>query len=253
MAKLSATLEEICAAPDEDFKDGPLLDANVGQLLQKLQRLVREEKNPPGPDELVETLSKRFRELNTFFLQSPVDAVGQSPAETEDSRLVDIFVSGGRASKTPQIEFRRFLAERSLARNYHSWNPTRLDSMIKTKSFSLPTTSHRSIRAFARTYFGQYRGREQAVLEAVTCGLRYLAVEAVNAFASLILAFARQLVKSMTLQDIMKAFEKPALGPVITLMANRHSWINEVLICYDLQCRSCLVPGRLTDFWMESH
>lgn len=229
MAKLSATLEEMCAAPDEDFKDGPLLDGNVGQLLQKLQRLVREEKNRPGPDELVETLSKRSEELKTFFSQSPVDAIGQSPAEVEDSRLVDIFVSGGRASKTPQIEFRRFLAERSLAKNYHSRNPTRLDSMIKTKSFNLPITSHGSIRAFARTYFG--RGREQAVLEAVTSGLRVLAVEAVNASASLILAFARQLVKSMTLQDIMEAFEQPEL---ITLIANWHSWTNEVLICYDL-------------------
>jgi hypothetical protein len=245
MADLCAALEVVCAASDEDFKNGSVPDDKFNRALERLQRLAsKEKKPPPGPDELVETLSDRLDELTQFFSQSPVNAIGKSPAEVEDYRLLDVFVSSRGASKTTQVELRRFLAQRSLAKDFNCWNPARLESMIKKQSFDLPKNRLGSIRSFAKAFFP---GREQPVVEAVIIGLRALVVEKFLASASLILAFAHKHFKVMRLQDITTAFETHALQSVTTLVTNESSWAVEVLTCYDAQCEPRLVISKLTD------
>jgi hypothetical protein len=128
-------------------------------------------------------------------------------------------------------QFRRFLAERSLALQFDQFNPGKLESMIENRPFDLPKGRHASSRSFARHLSIQH---VEVVLQAVHVGLRYLLLERTCGSAiSWVLGFFRKEVRCMkfsTVQEAVSCYEG-----FEELDEGSRRWMQEVLELYDFQ------------------
>jgi hypothetical protein len=180
-------------------------------------------------------LDRRYTELKNFLSQSPKDAVGCLPEEQQDSRVKDIDERNGE-QKTLQVQFRRVLAERSLALDFDCWNPKKLEWMIENKSFDPPKGRFYSIRAFARHHFGN---PPDAVRKGIVEGLKILTIER-GCSSHLpgipgILAFVHEDFRK-SFSEAAKVLDSPLSSEITELATIKRAWMIEAQEHYDSQC-----------------
>ncbi|KAH8644027.1 hypothetical protein IG631_01491 [Alternaria alternata] len=231
MENLQAAIDTLRTASEHDLQ--ALLaehgQTRIQQAIRRLQTVIPKSTVDPSKD-LSNQLDQKHGDIHKFFTQSPKDAVGTPPENEIDFRLMDIWMVEGKRTKTLQDQFRRFLAERSLALQFDQFNPRKLQSMIKNHTFNVPKGRNASSRSFARRLSTQH---VEVVLQAVHVGLRYLLLEKICGSAiSWVLGFFRKEVKCMKFSSVREAisyyvgFEE---------RENFHEWMQEVLELYDSQ------------------
>ncbi|ORY00537.1 hypothetical protein BCR34DRAFT_592529 [Clohesyomyces aquaticus] len=192
MEELTAAWDTLRNASEEDLRQ--YLEKNHLEATETIKRL--KSLTPcSSPDGVVSKLLARRNEITEFFRQPVEDAVGPLPWTQGDYRLHDIQRNGDPDTSLP-AEFRRALAEWSLAEDYVQNCPTILDDLIKKKSFNKSRTTQ-SISQFLRGN-GIRRKNERALRRAINQGLkyitmhRYLSGSAKNtSYATGLLAFSR--------------------------------------------------------------
>jgi hypothetical protein len=189
-----------------------------------------------GPAKLAGSLGKQIEELKIFFQQDPEEAVGKLPT-----------IVGGGGSMSLQAQFRRGLAEWSIAEFFNNWSPGRLDEIIASKSLR-PSRKPRtgSIRSFARAHF--HPSCELHVLKATANGFAYLAVESRFPQCGIFLAFAHRLAHSMEFESVMAALGTPLLFPLKELAET--SWMEKARACYDTQCPRG-APSKFAEIFLD--
>lgn len=231
MENLQAAIDTLRTASEHDLQ--ALLaehgQTRIQQAIQQLQKVIPKSTVDPSKG-LSNQLDQKHGDIHKFFTQSPKDAVGTPPENEIDFRLMDIWMVEGKRTKSLQDQFRRFLAERSLALQFDQFNPGKLQFMIKNHTFDVPKGRHASSRSFARHLSIQH---VEVVLQAVHVGLRYLVLENTCGSAiSWILGFFRKEVKCMKFSSVREAiscyvgFEE---------REDFYEWMQEVLELYDSQ------------------
>jgi hypothetical protein len=232
MENLQAAIDALCTASEHDLQ--ALLAENgqtrIQQAIQRLQKVIPNTTVNPSKT-LSNQLDQKHGDIQKFFTQLPKDAVGTPPENGVDFRLMDIWMVEGKRTKTLRDQFRRFLAERSLALQFDQFNPGKLEFMIENRSFDLPKGRHASSRSFARHLSIQH---VEVVLQAVHVGLRYLLLERTCGSAiSWVLGFFRKEVKRMKFSSVQEAVS--CYEGFEELGEDFREWMQEVLELYDSQ------------------
>lgn len=229
MNSVSAAIETLCNASNDEWQNiFPDIDhARVKKAIRKLRDSVKVD---PEPRDFITNLLQRFRELKTFFSQSPANAVGQLP---NDFRITDICMLE-KEEKTLQLEFRRTLALRSLAMEYDASNPRRLAKMIEKETFEIPSERTGSIATFAQRHFpGPHK---TTVTRAITTGLKLLAIEHHSDHGmTAILGFAIEWVRTIKFKDAKVTLNSKHLSEIRAFGRSMTSWMEEVQKIYDDQ------------------